>query len=296
MIKNLDSDLQQTILISLERVVNTKVELLDFRNVSGGCINQGGKLTTTQGNYFLKWNDAKRFPDMFKKEALGLALLREPKAAKIPSVIAVGENSRTQFLILEFIETGRPNAMYWNELGKSLAALHKQTSSAFGLDHDNYIGSLPQDNSKNDNWIDFFIQSRINPQLKLAVDNGKLNVSQLRSFECLYKELPSLLPIDRPSLLHGDLWSGNVIVDHAGAAVLIDPAVYYGHREMELAYTQLFGGMESDFYNAYFEAFPVVSGFDNRVDIYNLYPLLVHVNLFGGGYANQVISILNRFI
>lgn len=295
MIKTLNTDLQQAVQGNLEKVFNTKIELLDFRSIGGGCINSGGKLFTNQGDYFLKWNDAKRYSEMFQKEARGLVLLKESNAVQIPSVICVGENSQTQFLLLEYIESGRPNTKSWHDLGKSLAMLHKQTSASFGLDHNNFIGSLHQDNSQTDNWLEFFIQSRISLQLKLAIDGGKLGGSQLKNFESLYRELPGLLPLEKPSLLHGDLWSGNVLVDHHGNAVLIDPAVYYGHREMDLAFTKLFGGFETDFYNSYFEEFPVEQGFDSRVDIFNLYPLLVHVNLFGGGYTNQVISILNRF-
>jgi fructosamine-3-kinase len=185
--------------------------------------------------------------------------------------------------------------LYWIELGRGLANIHKNRSPTFGLNHDNYIGSLKQSNSPTNSWIHFFIHSRINSQLKLAIDKGQLNSSHQQKFEILFKELPNLLPNEKPALLHGDLWSGNVIVDHHGNAVLIDPAVYYGHREMDLAFTRLFGGFNSEFYHSYFETFPLEPGFDNRVDIYNLYPLLVHVNLFGGSYANQVVSILNRF-
>ena len=295
MIKNFPDDLQQAIKKSLQEKPGNSISLIDFKTIAGGCINSGGRLSTDHGDYFLKWNDSKRFPNMFEKEALGLALLKKSDTMKIPSVIAVGETKQNQFLILDFIESSRPTKSYWRELGRGLANLHKKISPTFGLDHDNYIGSLPQSNLQVDNWIDFFIQSRIHPQLKLAVDAGALEVNQVKKFERLFNKLPSLFPIEKPALLHGDLWSGNVLVDHHGDAVLIDPAVYFGHREMELAYTRLFGGFESNFYGSYFEESPVAPGFNNRVDIYNLYPLLVHVNLFGGGYANQVAAILNRF-
>ncbi len=291
---SLESDLQESVKHSLEKSLNTALELLDFKSIAGGCINNGGKLLTDQGTYFLKWNDAHRYPDMFKKESLGLGLLIKSETVKIPSVIVVGETSRHQYIILEFIEPGRPGVSYENDLGYGLAAMHKHTAEQFGLDHDNYIGSLPQYNTEHDHWIDFLIEERLTPQLKLAVDTNKFH--DTGKFEKLFAKLPALIPEERPALLHGDLWGGNVITDQDGNAVLIDPAVYYGHREMEVAYTQLFGGFSPDFYNVYSEAFPLAPDFQNRVDLYNLYPLLVHVNLFGGSYASQVLSILNRFV
>lgn len=295
MIKALPYDLQKAIQDNLGERFGKEILLLDFKSVGGGCINSGGRLSTNHGDYFLKWNDAQRFPEMFKKEALGLTLLQNANTLGVPNVVCVGETALTQFLILDFIESGRPEKVYWRELGRGLANLHKNLSSTFGLDHDNYIGSLIQSNSQTDNWIDFFIQSRISPQLKLAIDKGKLEANLVKKFETLFSNLPSLLPVEKPSLLHGDLWNGNIMCNDVGRPFIIDPAVYYGHREMDLAFTYLFGGFDSGFYHSYSEVFPLEPGFDKRVDIYNLYPLLVHVNLFGGGYANQAISILNRF-
>jgi fructosamine-3-kinase len=286
--------LQESVRHNLEQTYNTRVELLDFKSIAGGCINSGGKLSTSQGDFFLKWNDAHQYPDMFKKEAKGLTLLKKSETVRIPSVMVVGETTQIQFIILEYIEPGRPNAAYSSDLGKRLAAMHKQSASSFGLDHDNYIGALPQCNAHHDHWISFFIEERLSPQLKLAIE--KRQFDETARFEKLFKKLPELLPEETPSLLHGDLWSGNVITNQDGNAVLIDPAVYYGHREMDLAFTQLFGGFSTDFYKAYSEEFPLVPDFQSRVDLYNLYPLLVHVNLFGGSYANQVQAILNRFV
>ncbi len=296
MIKTLPNELQKAIQITLGEKFGKEILLLDFKSVGGGCINSGGRLSTNEGDFFLKWNDAQRFPEMFTKEALGLELLQNTNTIGVPNVVWVGETAVTQFLILDFIESGRPTEVYWRELGNGLASLHKNSSSMFGLDHDNYIGSLIQSNSQADNWIDFFIQSRINPQLKLAVDKGELEAHHVKKFETLFTNLSSLLPVEMPSLLHGDLWNGNIMCNDVGRPFIIDPAVYYGHREMDLAFTYLFGGFDNEFYSSYSEEFPLEPGFDNRVDIYNLYPLLVHVNLFGGSYANQVISILNRFV
>ena len=179
--------------------------------------------------------------------------------------------------------------------GKQLAQLHQNTNTSFGLEESNYIGSLLQQNNLHNNWIDFFINERLKPQIKLARDNGKIDLSTITKFERLYTKLDEIFPEEPPALLHGDLWSGNFMVDEKGGPVIIDPAVYFGHREMDIAMTKLFGGFNQQLYQSYNEHFPLEKGWEQRVDICNLYPLMVHVNLFGGGYLEQVKSILNKF-
>jgi protein-ribulosamine 3-kinase len=268
----------------------------DFSYVGGGCINPGGRLRTTQGDFFLKWNSATKFSKMFEAEARGLTLLRKPSVIHIPEVIATASLSQWQFLLLELIEGKKKSPRYWQNLGQQLALLHKNSSPSFGLDHDNYIGSLPQLNQRKNKWVDFFIEQRLRVQVELALKNSEINPQLAVQFELLFKKLPQLLPEENPSLLHGDLWSGNLITDSTGEPCLIDPAVYYGNREAEIAFTLLFGGFSTTFYESYNENYPLLPGSSTRSDIYNLYPLMVHVNLFGGGYLSQVISILNRFV
>jgi protein-ribulosamine 3-kinase len=267
-----------------------------FSFCGGGCINHGGKLKTTAGDLFLKWNDAQKFPGMFAAEARGLKLLRNTGVIHVPEVVATGGNGPWQFLLLEFVDEKPRANTYWAALGTQLAGLHRHTSPAFGLDHDNYIGSLPQVNTPGKNWVDFFIAQRLEVQVKRAADHGKLSHETIRQFDLLYKKLPELLPEEKSSLLHGDLWSGNLITNAKGDPCLIDPAVYYGNREAEIAFTRLFGGFSPAFYDSYHTAFALQPGHDERCDIYNLYPLMVHVNLFGGGYASQVVSILKQFV
>jgi fructosamine-3-kinase len=221
--------------------------------------------------------------------------LRQHAKIHIPEVIGWFEESSFQGILLEFIESKGRSQSYWNELGSQLASLHRNSSDIFGLDHTNYIGSLKQFNSGSSSWITFFIEQRLEVQLNLAVNADHFDRSITKSFQKLYQELPSIFPDERPALLHGDLWSGNVITTNNGKPCLIDPAVYYGHREAEISFTQLFGGFEDMFYHSYQETYPLAPGFDDRVDIYNLYPLLVHVNLFGGGYVRQVKSIIKKF-
>ena len=287
---------QHQVIHVLTQAGSPPVTLLDFSFLAGGCINSGGRLKTFGGDFFIKWNDARRFPHMFQTEAAGLDLLRGANTLHIPEVMGVFEQGGYQGIVLEFIGHRQPSSAYWQDLGHGLAALHQNSHPVFGLDHANYIGSLPQHNTPTASWSEFFIQQRLVPQLRMAVDSGRLDQDAVRQFERLYSKLPEIFPEEKPALLHGDLWSGNVIIDDAGAPCLIDPAVYYGHREVELAFTRLFGGFNDVFYSAYTEQFPLAPGFQQRVEVYNLYPLLVHVNLFGGGYAGQVRSILKRMV
>lgn len=266
-----------------------------FQHCSGGCINNGGRIDTACGVFFIKWNSATRFPNMFSKEKAGLELLLNTESLTIPQVVHVYEGSDYSCLVLEYLESGHRKSNYWEELGRGLALLHSKSATHFGLDHGNYIGSLKQSNTQHENWIDFFIHQRIAPQLELALSNGAMTERNVKEMEQLYKKFPHLLVSEKPALIHGDLWSGNIMTDSSGDPALIDPAVSFAHREMDIAMTQLFGSLPKQFYDAYNEAKPLEPGWQNRLDIYNLYPLLVHVNLFGGGYLSQVMQIINHY-
>lgn len=270
--------------------------LKKFEFCSGGCINQGGKLSTDREDFFIKWNDHKKYPHMFEAEAKGLSTLREPQCIDVPQVIATGQAGDFQYIVMQFIEDNGKATDFWTKLGEQLASLHRNYSPAFGLDHDNFIGSLQQINTPRENWIDFFIHNRLEVQLKLATDQGHVGREVTNNFQLLYKKFPEILPVERPALLHGDLWSGNLITNAQGAPCLIDPAVYYGNREAEIAFTMLFGGFAPAFYQSYEDNYPFFPGFSARSNVYNLYPLLVHFNLFGGGYLSQVVSILRHFV
>jgi len=264
--------------------------------VGGGSINAAYRIRYAGQDYFLKYNQARRFPKMLELEAQGLNLLANSKKICLPEVIGKGEAGQTAFLLLEHIEAGYPDNNFWEVFGNELADLHSETNETFGLDQDNYIGSLPQSNTPATNWSEFFITQRLNPQLNLAAKKGLVNTKILNHFEKLYAKLPALFPDELPALLHGDLWSGNFLCDVQKKPVLIDPAVYYGHREMDLAMSKLFGGFGPRFYEAYHAAYPLETGWQERVDLCNLYPILVHVNLFGGSYVGQLQSCLRRFV
>jgi fructosamine-3-kinase len=264
--------------------------------VGGGSINDAWRLETDAGRYFLKTNNTDAFPSLFISEAYGLSCLRTAGPLRVPEVIATGEDHDDSYLLLEWVETGIQGPGYWEAFGRGLARLHRHTKERFGLERDNYIGSLVQRNTPEPDWPDFFIKHRLEPQLKLARDRKRIEAGTLFRFERLFRGLDGIFPKEPPALLHGDLWSGNLLCDANGQAVLIDPAIYYGHREMDLAMTRLFGGFDDALYTAYHAEWPLEKGWEERVDMCNLYPLLVHMNLFDGGYAQQVEGVLQRFV
>jgi fructosamine-3-kinase len=271
--------------------------VLSIHFITGGCINNTLKLETNKGVFFIKWNESHdQESDMFEKEAEGLNLLRSSNAIKVPEVLGKGKIGTKNYLLLEFIPKQAPCKDFWQDFGTSMAHLHQTTHQYYGLCYTNYIGRLPQKNDWQDQWIDFFIENRLEVQLGLAIYNRYIDQDFAKRFRQLYAQLPGLLTNEPPSLLHGDLWSGNFIVGTAGKACILDPAVYYGNREIELAFTQLFGGYDQAFYHSYFEQWPVEPEFQDRAEIYNLYPLLVHVNLFGSSYLSGVDRTLRRFI
>jgi protein-ribulosamine 3-kinase len=278
----------------LKKGLHQSFEVTKIEHVGGGDINHAAKVTTKTDVFFIKWN---QFPniDMFELEAKGLDLLSRTKCIDVVKPLGFGQSENKNFLILEYLETGRQGKYFWEDFGQKLAKMHQCSQPQFGLDYNNYIGRLEQVNQPYDGWTDFFIEQRIMPMVAGAREKGVISWSLVQQFESLYQKLEELIPEEKPSLLHGDLWGGNFMRGPNHQAWLIDPAVYYGHREMEIAFTQLFGGFEQRFYNSYQEAFPLSPGFDHRVDIHNLYPLLVHVNLFGSSYLSGIMHTLKKF-
>jgi len=258
--------------------------------VSGGCINDCYKLETQKSNYFVKLNDT---INLFEEEDKGLDLLRDSKTFFIPKVYKFGVFESSNFLLMEWIEEKNKSDNFWNFFAKNLSELHLTTNDKFGLDHDNYIGSLKQTNTYYYDGVEFFINTRLVPQLEKL--NSINNTSFFKKFDVLFNLLNEIIPVYQPSLLHGDLWSGNFLIDHNGHACLIDPAVYYGNREADIAMTKLFGGFSEEFYCNYNDYLPMINGWQERMPIWNLYPLLVHANLFGSSYLNQINSILNKY-
>jgi fructosamine-3-kinase len=271
-------------------------EVMASRPIAGGDINQAYEITLASGRrLFAKTNE--RSPrGMFAAEARGLGWLDEANVLRIPKVVAVSPADDTQqFLVLELIAPAPPARDFDERLGRGLAALHRTGAPGFGLDHDNFIGRLPQENAPAATWVDFFRTRRLEAQLRQAVDGGLATGRMRRGFDRLFAELDDLVgPPASPARLHGDLWGGNLLCDDRGAPCLIDPAVYGGHREIDLAMMRLFGGFGVRVFAAYEEAWPLADGHRDRVTLYQLYPLMVHVNLFGGDYVGSVEAALDR--
>lgn len=266
-------------------------EIMGLETVGGGCINMGARLYTRDGaSFFLKSNPSAP-PEMFLAESHGLESLRRPGGPRLPSPYLWSQD----FLLMENLPPAPAGADLWPSLGRRLAALHDHTSPHHGFDRDNFIGSTPQPNPWTTDGFSFFAEQRLLFQAGLAHQQRRLPATDLRRVEALASRLRDLVPFQPASLLHGDLWSGNVIVGPGGEACLIDPAAYYGWAEAELGMTDLFGGFDPAFYAGYLEARPLTPGWRERWPLYNLYHLLNHLNLFGGGYLAAVRQVLDRY-
>jgi fructosamine-3-kinase len=255
-----------------------------FSLISGGSINTCYKVDFDNKTVFCKTNSAVKFPQLFQKEAGGLSILKSAAVIKTPGVMEVFEEEGNQFLIMEWVEEGERSHSFWVDFGESLARMHSVSQRFFGLDTDNYMGSVPQENNKEKAWVPFFWKHRLSPMLELCKKKTVIGNRLLNRFESLAKKLPEIFEEDRKScLVHGDLWSGNFLCDQASSPVLIDPAVYYGHPSVDLGMTTLFGGFPKKFYDAYHYHAPLPSNHTEQWKVCNLYPLLVHVYLFGSG-------------
>jgi protein-ribulosamine 3-kinase len=224
-----------------------------------------------------------------------LEFLSRQECICIPPVIFSGSSKEEQVLLLEWIISGRRSENFWKKFGEQLALLHRCTSDKCGFTTDNYMGALEQKNQWNVGWTDFFVASRIMPQVELAVQKDLLSKKHIDLFEQIYKKMDAIFNLESPALLHGDLWSGNFMCNERSEPVLIDPAVYFGHRSMDLGMTTLFGGFDKMFYDAYAYHSPFPSNYREQWEICNLYPLLIHLNLFGRGYLAEIVGILKKF-
>ena len=278
--------------------------------LGGGCISPAVRLETTSGERaFLKWSPAGEAPPgLFAAEARSLRALAETGAVRVPQVLAVsdapvaeegdGGDDGARWLLLEWLEPGTVSARAAHALGEALAALHRHHGETFGWDEDNFIGSLPQANAPRDGWPAFWAELRLEPQLRRARDGGLLGASEARRFDRLFAALDEVLDAaatDGPSLVHGDLWGGNALWLADGGGALVDPAAYHGHREVDLAMSELFGGFGADFYAGYEAEWPLQPEYrPGRRAVYQLYYLLVHVNLFGAGYVRRTLDALGE--
>jgi protein-ribulosamine 3-kinase len=285
----------QSIIRHIEQSTGDAFSVDRKQNMAGGSINNAVVLTAGNGKqYFVKTNTTGKKP-MFEAEAKGLEEMASSQSIRVPIPVCFGDDGEQSYIVLEYLDmTGRADQVV---LGEQLAAMHRVTAGQFGWKIDNTIGATHQPNKKMDNWIDFWREQRLGFQLKLAAENGYGGELQLLG-EKLSSEMPSLF-VGRnikPSMLHGDLWGGNAAGLRDGTPVIYDPALYYGDREADLAMTYVFGGFGPDFYASYQNAFPLDDGFPVRKTFYNIYHIINHLNMFGGGYHGQSINMIEQVL
>jgi fructosamine-3-kinase len=278
----------------ISEAIAQKFEGVDRTSIKGGCINQGYKITNGSQTFFVKLNRASQF-DMFQAEATGLQQLRATGTIFIPKPICWGTASDSAYLVLEWLELGRGSGESWQKMGQELAKLHRvRKPTAFGWERNNTIGATPQINSWTSDWATFFTQHRVGYQLQLAKQKG----GNFLQGDRLLAAIPELLADHQPqpSLVHGDLWSGNAAITQSGEPVIFDPATYWGDREVDIAMTELFGGFPTEFYKGYSQISPLTAGYQQRKTLYNLYHVLNHFNLFGGGYESQANRMIQSLL
>lgn len=281
----------------------TGAKIATVRRIAGGDINEAYKLTLTDGSHIFMKSNHKKNASFFSAEAIGLSVIAQTKTVRTPKVLGFGsdgEKSERSFLMLEFIGAKKPAAEYWQTFACQLSDMHRADTSPFvkagtyGFVCDNYIGLEKQINTSRGSWIDFFRDCRLEPQVERAA--GYFDMAERKKIVRLLDHLQDVLVEPRqPSLLHGDLWSGNVVAGNDGQAWLIDPAVYVGHAEADIAMTELFGGFPQEFYDTYKENGLLQQGYLQRRDLYNLYHLLNHLNMFGSAYLSSVKRIVENY-
>ncbi|WP_370478262.1 fructosamine kinase family protein [Tamlana flava] len=263
--------------------------------VHGGDISTAYKIETGKNSYFIKTNKSSNALHMFQIEANGLNTIGNTNTIKTPKVLAYNSLENTVFLLMEFIESKSPSLKDFENLGSQLAKLHQCSAENFGLNQDNFIGSLSQSNRQHKTWVDFYTYERLLPQIELAKQKGLLSNAECPSGQNIQIQLQPLFQNIKPALLHGDLWSGNYLISKDGTPYLIDPAVYYGHHEVDIAMSKLFGGFGNRFYETYQDYFQPDENTSARIEIYQLYYLLVHLNLFGRSYHGSVVNIFRKY-
>ena len=279
---------------AITKATGKECTIINTQSVSGGCINQGYKVSSSDTEYFVKLNNASQV-EMFAAEALGLKQMYATKTITVPKPICWGTAGNSSYIVLEWLNLASGSNESWSEMGRQLAAMHRKgINNSFGFEINNTIGSTPQINTWMSNWADFFAEQRIGYQLKLAKRNGGNFPDTNKVVNAVRNQLIDRQP--EASIVHGDLWSGNAAIASNGAPVIFDPATYYGDRETDLAMTELFGGFPSTFYHGYKTAWQLDRGYQERKSIYNLYHILNHFNLFGGGYGNQAARIIKQIV
>jgi fructosamine-3-kinase len=285
--------MKPSLLLHIESLLGARLK--NISAVSGGDISKAYTLITENDRFFCKVNSSPAAGAMFLAERDGLQAISGTGTIKTPEVISTGQFEGEAYLLMRFVESKPPVHDDMAAFGTQLAALHQVAQHSFGWNRDNYIGSLPQSNTAHEDWPGFLVRERLQPQLRLAYDQQMLKKRDVPKEGRLEAAVRDLCGDVRPSLLHGDLWGGNFLIAATGEAFLIDPAVYVGHNEADLAMSRLFGGFSSGFYDAYEQVIAPAPGAESRQDLYQLYYLLVHLNLFGKSYQASVLRLLSQY-
>lgn len=273
----------------LEERFNFKIKTI--QSLAGGDINEVKLLTVDNDHFVIKINAKSKFPDLLQKEANGLKAIRTTGAIDVPEVFGYGDFGNSTYLLMEYIQQGTENSNFWQIFGQQLAQLHQNSRASFGFYEDNYIGSLKQYNSEEENSAEFYIQQRLKPQFDMAKNNGFV----FNRLDIFFEQVSNLIPNEPPALIHGDLWCGNYLANSHNQPCLIDPTVAFAPREMDIAMMKLFGGFDDKLFDAYHEVYPLQAGGDNRVSLWQLYYILAHLNLFGGHYYNRAKAIIQFY-
>lgn len=279
----------------LSESLGDEAVLKDFQFLYCGNFNLAARVETKTGKYFIKWNKGDH-EGMFESEAKSMELIRNTNTVHVPKVYGYGKKQDGAYLMLDYVAEANKKEDFWENFGRKLAELHAHTNDKFGLHFNNYVGSLRQINNFTEDGHQFYMEKRYLVQLERAYKAQLIDFKIYTDLNNLFSKIYTLFPKESPSLLHGDLWSGNLMVAADGQATLVDPSAYYGFREAEIAFTTLFGGFKPQFYEAYNEVKPLEPGFSDRIDLYNLYPLLVHANQFGGGYLDSIKRIVKKYL
>ncbi|MBZ4191119.1 fructosamine kinase family protein [Niabella beijingensis] len=282
-------------MISKPLLDQLKFPVTEQEVIQSGPVNRCHRIASGTSSYFLKVNNASGCPMLFEKEYNALKALSGRNALRVPEPLKWGIAGEEQYLLLEWMDTAAPLPKSWELLGSGLARIHREGAPYFGFFEDNYLSVWPQENTVTVTWPEFYGNHRILPLIRELYHSGILTKADSTLAERFCRRLPELFPDEQPALLHGDLWSGNILFTMRGEPVVVDPAVYYGHREMDIGMTLLFGGFTQDFYSSYEAVYPLSSGWRQRLPFSQLYPLLIHAFLFGGNYVSSVRAVLNRF-
>jgi len=289
----MDTPLKSAIRQAITEATGEPFEIIDSQSTAGGCINEARTHSDGKRKYFVKVNTAENY-EMFAAEAEALRAIAQTRTIRVPEVITLARSGPHAFLVLEAIDLGPRRSGDWARLGQQLANMHQHTSRNFGWHRNNTIGSTPQSNKEHHDWAEFFRDERLVPQFDLAAKNGFIFKKARKLLDSLPDKLGDHQP--KPSLLHGDLWTGNAGFTRSGDPIIYDPTTYYGDHETDLAFSEFFGGFPPAFYRAYQSVTTLDAGYEERKHLYNLYHVLNHANLFGSSYAHQAENIIDQLV